>query len=96
VALTGISADGPADAWAVGFGRGSTTTRYSGTAWVRVPTPTVNGARVMTDDVSALAPDDVWMLADEPTSTDRVGPSFRRRRCARSCCTTPRPAAAGP
>jgi hypothetical protein len=73
IALTGISADGPADAWAVGFGRGSTILRYNGTAWDRVPTPTVNGAPVMTDDVSALAPDDVWMLADEPTSTDPVG-----------------------
>jgi hypothetical protein len=68
--LTSVSADSPADAWAVGAVAGKTrpnsTTlalHWDGTAWVRVPTPGPKPAsQGSLDGVSADSPSDAWAV----------------------------------
>jgi hypothetical protein len=70
-ALTGVSADGTNDAWAVGWvaplRAGSTTTtlaiRWNGTEWTRVATPRNLGhGPNLLNAVLTLAPNDAWAV----------------------------------
>lgn len=69
VAVEAISTVSPSDAWAVGFGNGSTVFRYDGLSWRRVAAPSVSGVRIATDDVFADAPGEAWVLGQRSSST---------------------------
>ncbi len=64
----GVEAIAPDDVWVVGYGRSNATSffgevfHYDGTSWSYVPTPLDDTAQVFFLDVSASAPDDVWVV----------------------------------
>jgi hypothetical protein len=63
VSLLGVDVISPADVWAVGS---ATTCHYDGTAWQVVPSPQprleFNEIAYIIEDVSGIAPDDVWAV----------------------------------
>ncbi len=68
-ALTGVSADSPNDAWAVGWvaplSAGSNeplAIHWNGTNWVSAVTPHVGGGANELNAVLAIAPNDVWAV----------------------------------
>jgi hypothetical protein len=67
VELTGVTAFGPSDAWAVGYvtdadSIDTLTLHWDGTQWRRVPSPSPSADRNWLVDVSGSSPTDVWAV----------------------------------
>jgi hypothetical protein len=67
--LTGVSADSPADAWAVGnYGNATCTSstnvilHWNGTAWSQVASPNPGAACNYLNGVTAISPTDAWAV----------------------------------
>lgn len=67
VELSGVTAFGPSDAWAVGYvadadSIDTLTLHWDGTQWRRVPSPNPSADRNWLVDVSGSSPSDVWAV----------------------------------
>ncbi|MCF2530936.1 hypothetical protein [Yinghuangia soli] len=90
--LTAVSASGPDDVWAVGYGYNAagglkTTVRhFDGTAWSEVETGAALGDRpwdgYWVSDVAAAAPDDVWLVGVGNLTVHYDGRSWTRADAA--------------
>src|SRR5262249_54023377 len=72
--FTDVDASGPDDVWAVGFASGrhpyeAVVYHWDGTSWTRLNRPPFRAERdASLDGVSAVAPDDVWVVGSVPLS----------------------------
>jgi hypothetical protein len=79
--LTGVSADSPTDAWAVGYycttssgaTRNTLTLHWNGTAWSRVKSPNPGSGTYFPGSVSADSPTDAWAVGTYCTTTGSCG-----------------------
>ncbi len=76
--LQGVSASGPNDAWAVGYGVGPIALHWNGARWSIVPTARLNGQDPSRGRVAALmgvvavARDDAWAVGWQPSGGGEI------------------------
>jgi hypothetical protein len=64
--VSGFSATGPSDVWAVGFSdKGTFTVHWDGAAWTVVPSPSPDRARSRLQGVVAISPTDAWAVGED-------------------------------
>jgi hypothetical protein len=90
--LTAVSASGPDDVWAVGYGYDTagglkaTVRHFDGTAWSEVATGAAQGDQPWDEywisDVVAAAPDDVWLVGIENLAVHYDGRAWTRSDAA--------------
>lgn len=67
--LAGVAVVSPSDVWAVGSKGDATLVRHwDGSAWARIPSPSVDGASNVLAAVTVVGPDDVWAVGSSSTS----------------------------
>lgn len=99
-ALSGISASGPNDIWAVGNGYGDDDTpvimHYDGRTWTALPTPPYGGLYGEFNDVVANGPRDVWAVGRTLLDEDDRGHALVMHWDGRTWKRFDTPADAGP